>query len=481
MLSALVAESADEIINNQRILIELDYIFSKGRLAVKMDAYEPSINIEGYLNIIDGRHPLIDQDKVVPITVSIGKEYDTLVITGPNTGGKTVTLKTVGLFVMMAQSGLHIPASSGTEIAIFKQVFADIGDEQSIEQSLSTFSSHMNNIVDIVKYSDNNTLVLLDELGAGTDPTEGASLAIAILDELYNRGAKTLATTHYNELKKYAIATEGIQNASMEFDIETLSPTYKLTIGTPGRSNAFEISRKLGLPDRIIKNAKSLLEQDDIAFEEVIASIEKDRRLAENERDEAIALNLELRKQKEELEKQREKFIERKNAVLKKTKEEAREIIREAKEFSDKVQKELRELEKSYDGAERNRKLNKIRHDIKKEQDKYMDKIVMEYSSKPVKPSDLILGEQVRVLTINQEGSIISLPDEKNEVQVQVGLMKINVNLNQIEKIEDRKSQTKKGKSRFGALFHNKARTVNPTINVIGKTLDDAVVEVDKY
>ncbi|WP_245157214.1 endonuclease MutS2 [Anaerovorax sp. IOR16] len=364
--SEKIALIHEQLLNNQKLLVQLDFIFAKGKLSVLQKASEPKMNTQGHLRIKNGRHPLIDPKKVVPINIALGKEYDTLIITGPNTGGKTVTLKTVGLFVMMAQSGLHVPASDGTELPVLEQVFADIGDEQSIEQSLSTFSSHMNNIVQIVQESRENTLVLLDELGAGTDPTEGAALAISILENIYGKGAKTIATTHYTELKKYALSSYRVQNASMEFNVETLSPTYRLSIGVPGRSNAFEISKKLGLPDVVIDHARGLLEKGDIEFEEVITTIEKDKITAEEERDEAIALRLEMKRQKEALDRQEQRFKEQKEKILQKAKEEAREMVREAKEFSDQVQKELRELEKIQDPSERNRRQEQARSKIRR-------------------------------------------------------------------------------------------------------------------
>ena len=463
-LSAEVAQVNLELLNNQDILLKLDYIFTKGNLRIK-----------------DGRHPLIAKDMVVPISIAIGKGYDTLVITGPNTGGKTVTLKTVGLFVMMTQSGLHIPAGDMTEMPIFHKVFADIGDEQSIEQSLSTFSSHMINIVDIVENSNNNTLVLLDELGAGTDPTEGAALAISILQYLYRKGAKTIATTHYTELKKYAISTHGVENASMEFDVETLSPTYKLSIGVPGRSNAFEISKKLGLNNNIIENARGLLERGDIEFEDVISSIEKDKKAAEEERDEAISLNLEMKKKKEQFDHDRIKLEEQKTKIISKAKEEARDMIKEAKEFADQVQKDLRELDKNQDPGTRNRQYEETKKRIREFSDKYREKIVVEDNPNPVKAYELKIGDRVKVLSLDQKGNIISLPDDRNEVQVQVGLLKINVNLDNISKIQDGTEKKDNKKSKYGALYRSKAQVVTSSINVRGRLLDDAVMDVDKY
>ncbi|WP_027398714.1 endonuclease MutS2 [Anaerovorax odorimutans] len=482
-LSANVAEVSQELLNNQELLVKLDFIFAKGKLSVKQKAAEPQVNTEGRLIIKAGRHPLIHKDKVVPINIAIGKNYDTLVITGPNTGGKTVTLKTVGLFVMMAQSGLHIPASSGSEMPVLEKVYADIGDEQSIEQSLSTFSSHMNNIVDIVNNSGENTLVLLDELGAGTDPTEGAALAIAILDYLYGKGTKTIATTHYTELKKYALSTYGVENASMEFNVETLSPTYKLTIGTPGKSNAFEISKKLGLSENIIENARNLIGEGDIQFEEVISSIEKDKLEAEAERDEAILLNIQMKKEKEELDKQRTLLEEHKKKIISKAKEEARDMIKEAKEFSDEVQRELKELQKYENSNDRNRKYEEARQKIRKVSGKYKEHIVIEENPNPIKPNELKVGDRVKVLSLNQNGEVISLPDVKNELQIQVGLMKINVNINNLMKIDNNKSKSQKNSNRnkYGSMYRSKSLSISTTINVRGKYLDDAVMDVDKY
>jgi len=480
-LSAEVAAVRDDLLNNQDILQKLDFIFAKGKLSAKMKGTEPEINTQGVLRIKDGRHPLIGKDKVVPISIAIGKGYQTLVITGPNTGGKTVTLKTVGLFVLMTQSGLHVPAGYGTEMPVLLKVFADIGDEQSIEQSLSTFSSHMTNIVNIVENSGKDTLVLLDELGAGTDPLEGAALAISILEHLYDKGVKTIATTHYTELKKYAIATKGVENASMEFDIETLSPTYRLSIGTPGRSNAFEISQKLGLKPVIIKHAKGMLEQGDIEFEDVISSIEKDKKKAEEERDEAILLNLEIKRQKEQFEKERAKLEEQREKILSKAKEEAREMIREAKELTDQVQKELKELEKFNAPGDRNRKFEEARRKIREASDQYKEKLAVPENPNPVRAGELKIGDRVKVLSLDQKGNVLTLPDDKDELQIQVGLMKITVNLDNITRIQDGNGKKEGKTSRYGTLYRSKVQSVTPSINVRGSLLDDAVMDVDKY
>ncbi|WP_324824642.1 endonuclease MutS2 [Sinanaerobacter sp. ZZT-01] len=479
--SGRVGQIYEELLNNQKLLVQLDYIFAKGKLSVAQKAMEPKMNTQGFLKIKNGRHPLIDPKKVVPINIALGKDYDTLIITGPNTGGKTVTLKTVGLFILMAQSGLHVPASDGTELPILDQVFADIGDEQSIEQSLSTFSSHMNNIVQIVQESKENTLVLLDELGAGTDPTEGAALAISILESIYGKGAKTIATTHYTELKKYALSSYRVQNASMEFNVETLSPTYRLSIGVPGRSNAFEISKKLGLPDAVIDHARSLLEKGDIEFEEVITSIEKDKITAEEERDEAIALKLEMSRRKEALDLQEDRFKEKREKILQKAKEEAREMVREAKEFADQVQRELREMEKMQEPSERNRRQEQVRSKIRNAGERYKDRYEAPQNIRPVRPGELKLGDRVRVLSLDQKGNVLTLPDDRGDLQVQIGLLKITANIKQISKVQENVTKKEKQKARYGALYRSKAQSVSISINVIGKNLDDASMEVDKY
>lgn len=479
-LSAMTAAVKPQLVNNQNILVQLDFIFAKGKLSVSMKGVEPKINENESLRIRQGRHPLIDAKKVVPINVSLGDSYDTLVITGPNTGGKTVTLKTVGLMALMAQSGLHVPCGEGTALPIYHRVFADIGDEQSIEQSLSTFSSHMNNIVRIVSETDEKTLVLLDELGAGTDPTEGAALAISILENLRSQGASILATTHYTELKKYALSTSGVENASMEFNVETLSPTYRLTIGTPGRSNAFEISRKLGLPEPVIAHARSLLDRGDIQFEEVITSIEKDRRAAEDERDEATALNLAMKRREEALALREEQLKQQKEKILEKAKSEARDMVSEVKDFYDDLQKEMKALAKCQDDSKRNRENDRIRRRISWQTDRFRDHIAVEENPDPPDPSELKLGDRVKILTIDQKGNVLTLPDERGELQVQVGLMKLTVNIRNVMKIQDG-SKKKSQKAQYSSLYRMKAENISPNINVVGKNLDEAELLVDKY
>lgn len=480
-LSEGVSEHYHDLKNNQKLMLKLDIFMAKGRLSVLMNGEEPEINEEGIMELKEARHPLIGDEKVIPVNIYLGEKYKTLVITGPNTGGKTVTLKTAGLLPLMAQTGLHIPVNPGSRISVYENIFADIGDEQSIEQSLSTFSSHMKNIVDIVSEADGRSLVLLDELGAGTDPTEGAALAIAILESLASKGAYSIATTHYTELKKYAISTDGVENASMEFNVETLSPTYKLNIGIPGKSNAFEISRKLGLSGDIIGRAKDLLEGGDIAFEDVISSLEEDKKRAEEERDEAIFINIEMKRQKEELDRKIKKFEERKERELERAKEEAREIVREAKDISKEVQEELRELAKLESLGERNLRFDKNRKRLNELERKNRNTIKRETNENPVNPDDIQPGERVKILTLNQNGEIISKPDDRGNLQVQVGMMKISVNLQDIMLIDTGSSRKKFKKSNYGRLYRAKAQNISSSIDVRGKSLDDAVMDVEKY
>ena len=483
-LTARVAEHYHDLLNNQKLLVQLDVIMEKGKLSMLQHGEEPQISEDGELVLKEARHPLLDPKKVVPIDLSIGGSYNTLVITGPNTGGKTVTLKTAGLLSMMAQTGLHIPAAGGSRIPVWKDIFADIGDEQSIEQSLSTFSSHMTNIVDIVKHAGEGCLVLVDELGAGTDPTEGAALAIAILEDLEKKGAATIATTHYTELKKYAISTEGVENASMEFNVETLSPTYRLAIGVPGKSNAFEISQKLGLPGEIIETSRRLLDGGDIQFEEVISALEADKKAAEEERDEAVRLNQEMKIRKEELEQQAKKLEEKKTEILNKAKEEARQILQEAKDVSKEVQEELRELKKIESLGQRNRIFDENRKKLRDAAGKYREKVIREVNDNPVSAEELRLGDRVKVLSLGQNGEIVTLPDEKGELTVQVGILKAKVNLDDIMLIEGGAldvNRPRKVRKNYGSMYKTKTQNVSISIDVRGKSLDDAVMDVDKY
>ncbi|MBQ0078911.1 MAG: endonuclease MutS2 [Eubacterium sp.] len=476
-----VSECYHELRNNQDLLLELDLFMAKGKLSMHMYGEEPEINEDGILRLRSAAHPLIDKKKVVPINLEIGSEYQTLVITGPNTGGKTVTLKTAGLLSLMAQTGLHIPAAPGSTVPVFDNVFADIGDEQSIEQSLSTFSSHMVNIVDIVAEAGPKCLILLDELGAGTDPTEGAALAIAILEELSAKGAMSIATTHYTELKKYAISTPNVENASMQFDVETLSPTYKLIIGLPGKSNAFEISKKLGINGSIIDRASNLLEAGDIAFEDVIASIEADKKKAEAERDEAIMINIAMKEERKKLEEEQEKVRIQKEKLIQNAKEEARQIVREAKEMSNEIRQELKELAKVDNLAERNKVFDRNRKKLRELEKKNRTTIQKEKTKEPVDPSKLSVGDRVKLLTLGQNGEIITLPDDKGNLQVQVGIMKIGANIDDIMLIDNQVKVKKPRGSSYGSLYKRKAQTVSTSIDVRGKNLDDAVMDVEKY
>ncbi|MDO5490859.1 MAG: endonuclease MutS2, partial [Bacillota bacterium] len=455
--SEAVAELHYDLENNQKLLVLLDTFMARGRLSIAMDGEEPEIAEDGVLDLQAAVHPLLDRDQAVPGHISIGGEYRTLVVTGPNTGGKTVTLKTAGLLTLMAQAGLHIPAAAGSRIPVFRQVFADIGDEQSIEQSLSTFSSHMSNIVEIVKEADGESLVLLDELGAGTDPAEGAALAIAILEELSRRGACTLATTHYTELKKYAIAAEGVENASMEFDVKTLRPTYRLTIGLPGKSNAFEIASRLGIPASFTQRAGQLLDTGDVAFDEVIGSLEEDKKQVEQEREEARRMAEEMRWERERLQEEIRAQQARQEKELAEAREEAREIVREAKEVSDEIRRELKELSRLENLSEANRRHDASRRRLRQLEKKNRPTIRKEENTAPVDPDKLKVGDRVKVLTIGQNGEILELPDERGELMVQVGMMKVNAHVDDIMLIDRRRPASRPG-PRFGGSGHGSLR-----------------------
>lgn len=435
-LSAMVGEVSEDLISNQEILGRLDFAFSKGKLSIQMRGIEPTLNEDKYLNIKNGRHPLLDKKKVVANTIYLGRDFHTLVITGPNTGGKTVTIKTVGLFALMTQSGLHIPADYGSSMCVYDNVFADIGDEQSIEQSLSTFSSHMTNIVSILQNVTADSLVIFDELGAGTDPVEGAALAIAVLEDINSVGAKCIATTHYSELKNYALTKPGVENAAVEFDIETLSPTYKLLIGVPGKSNAFEISRKLGLSDYVISRAKEYINTENIALEDVLQNVEKNRIKAVEDREEAERLKEEIEKLKVEYDEKLEKLVSQRDKMIEKAKSEAFSIIRQAKEEVDIIIKELRSLEQERASKEKNRKIEELRKELTSSmgslQPTVKSMIVPKVSNKEIK--DLKPGEEVKVITLNQNGSVVSVDKKRKEAVVQIGIMKMTLPFKSLQK-----------------------------------------------
>ena len=483
-LSSRVAEHYREIRSNLELITKLDFIMAKGKLSCKMHASEPKIDADGELRLISARHPLIEYKKAVPVDIRIGGDYRTLIITGPNTGGKTVSLKTAGLLVMMAQSGLHIPASHASTLPIFGEVFADIGDEQSIEQSLSTFSSHMKNIVSIIDKASYDSLVLVDELGAGTDPTEGAALAIAILERFYDSGALTMATTHYNELKKYALATSGVENAAMEFDVETLTPTYRLLIGVPGKSNAFEISKKLGLSESVIERASEHIKHGDMEFENVISSIEDDKRKAAADRLDAESMRAEIEERLKKLEEKEKAVSEKRADIIAEAKREARELLRETKSAVKDVQKDLRRLQKS--GAHTNLNtgaLEKSRRKINEAEDLVSEKVVKQVNSEPVSADTLKIGDRVKLLTIGQNGTILSLPDEKGNLMINIGALKVKARLQDLMLInegKDRKPQAKSS-SKYGSLLRSKSSSVSASINVMGKNLEDALADVEKY
>ena len=481
-LSVDTSEYISEIRANYKLLTELDFIFARGSLALDMNASKPVFNTEGRLSIREGRHPLLDPKTVVPITVTLGDDFTLLIVTGPNTGGKTVSIKTVGLLSLMGQAGLHIPAGDRSELTVFNQVYADIGDEQSIEQSLSTFSSHMTNIVSFLNEVDEHSLVLFDELGAGTDPTEGAALAIAILSYLHGRGIRTMATTHYSELKVFALSTPGVENASCEFDVETLRPTYRLLIGIPGKSNAFAISQKLGLPNYIIEEAKSHITDQEASFEDLLADLERSKRTIEKEHDEISAYKREIEMLKSQTKQKQEKVDEQKERIIREAKEKANTILREAKDVADETMKNFRKFGKeNISAADMEREREKLR---KKMKDNSAGGVLpVAKQSKAYKPSDFKLGESVKVLSMNLKGTISSKPDAKGNVFVQMGILRSQVNISDLEIIEEEANYTAKNfkKTSSGKIKMSKSMSISPEINLLGKTVDEAVAELDKY
>ena len=481
-LSAMAGNYTAELDADYDILSQLDFIFAKANLSFEYKGSEPIMNTRGYINIRKGRHPLIDSHKVVPIDVSIGDEYSELIITGPNTGGKTVTLKTIGLFSLLGQSGLHIPAADNSELTVFNDIFADIGDEQSIEQSLSTFSSHMKNIIEILAKADSNSLVLFDELCAGTDPTEGAALAISILTSLHKLRVTTVATTHYSELKIFALSTEGVQNACCEFDVATLAPTYRLLIGIPGKSNAFAISGKLGLPQYIIDDAKESLASEDVAFEDVISDLEKSRVTIEREKLELEEYKKEVEDLKNQLKAKNERLDERSDNILQKAREEASAILREAKETADDA---IRKLNKANAAGMSVTELEKQRQRINDNINK-VDKGRVIKSQAPArqhKASDFHIGDRVHVASLNLDGTVHTLPNQKGELNVTIGIMNYNVNMSDLTIIEEASEmrKLKQKSSGIGKLKMSKTASISPEINLIGMTSDEAIMTLDKY
>lgn len=481
-LSGEAAQYVEEIRADYRALTDLDFIFARGALALSMNASRPVLNTEGRIHIRDGRHPLLDAKKVVPITVTLGEDFSLLIITGPNTGGKTVSLKTVGLFTLMGQSGLHIPAGDRSELAVFDQVYADIGDEQSIEQSLSTFSSHMTNIVSFLKKVDFRSLVLFDELGAGTDPTEGAALAIAILSHLHKQGIRTMATTHYSELKVYALTTPGVENACCEFDVESLRPTYRLLIGIPGKSNAFAISGKLGLPDYIIEDARKRLSEQDISFEDLLTDLETSKKTIEKEREEIAAYRREAEELRQQAAKRQEKLDEQRDRIIREANEKANAILRDAKEVADETIRNFHKFGKeNISAAEMEKERERLRKKIK--DTSAASVLKPQKQKKTYKPADFKLGESVKVLSMNLTGTIVSRPDSRGNVTVQMGILRSQVNISDLEIIEEPSPYAPKklNRSSKGRIGMSKSLSVSPEINLLGRTVDEAVAELDKY
>ena len=483
-LSSQAAVHTSELAADQKIMTTLDFIFAKAKLAMEQNATEPIFNTEHYIQIRKGRHPLLDKKKAVPIDVRLGKDFDLLVITGPNTGGKTVSLKTVGLFTLMGQAGLHIPALDRSELSIFSEVYADIGDEQSIEQSLSTFSSHMTRVVHILQHADADSLCLFDELGAGTDPTEGAALAIAILNYLHDRGIRTMATTHYSELKIYALSTNFVENACCEFDVETLRPTYRLLIGIPGKSNAFAISSKLGLSDEIIHAAKEQISKEDESFEDVIADLEQSRVTIEKEQQEIAEYKERIRTLQEQLQKKNEKIDQAKDKILRDANEKARAILQEAKDVADETIRDFNKAGASADIKELEKKRQKVRDKINEKNGKLAlgNTQKKPADQKTVDPKKLKKGDSVKIISMNLKGIVNTLPDAKGNLFVQCGIMRMQTNINDLVPVkEETITAPALQRTNTGKLKMSKSFSVSSEINLLGCTVDEAIAKLDKY
>ena len=482
-LSSECAQHSEELLANSAAMTTLDFIFAKAKLAMEQNATKPLFNNKHYINIRKGRHPLLDKKKVVPIDIHLGKEFETLIITGPNTGGKTVSLKTVGLLTLMGQSGLHIPALDRSELSVFNEVFADIGDEQSIEMSLSTFSSHMTNIVKILEQADYNSLCLFDELCSGTDPTEGAALAISILNELRRKGARTMATTHYSEIKIYALSTDGVENACCEFDIETLRPTYRLLIGIPGKSNAFAISSKLGLSSRIIEDAKMQLSKEDESFEDVIADLENSRRIIEKERREIEEYKARVQALQKQLEAKNEKIDSAKERILREANEKAREVLQEAKDIADETIRDFHKASASLDIKSLEKKRSAVRDKISEKNQKLTLQAKEDsQTGKRVDPKKLKKGDNVRVTSMGLTGTVSTLPDNKGNLFVQCGIIRSQVNVKDlVYATEETPKAPVLTRSNTGKMKMSKSIHVSTEINLLGYTVDEAISSLDKY
>ena len=482
-LSEQIAEEREAIALNLELMVQLDFIFARAGLAMDMNGSEPVFNEEGRVLLKKARHPLIPKKKVVPIDIRLGDDFDLLIITGPNTGGKTVSLKTVGLLTLMGQAGLHIPAHDRSELALFHEIYADIGDEQSIEQSLSTFSSHMTNIVSFLEKADSRSLVLFDELGAGTDPTEGAALAISILSYLHDKGIRTMATTHYSELKVYALSTPGVENACCEFSVETLRPTYRLLIGIPGKSNAFAISSKLGLSDQIIERAKEQISEQDESFEDVLSSLEENRVTIENERLEIARYKEEIKTLKAQLESRQEKLDAQRDRILRQANEEAHKVLEEAKEYADQTMKLFHKFQKNnVDTSAVERERQELRKRMNKAEKNMSDRQETKKPKKQLTAKDIRPGDSVKVLSMNLKGTVGSRPDSKGFLFVQMGIIRSKVHLSDLELVDEPVITTPSlQKTGAGKIRMSKSASVSTEINLLGRTVDEAIAELDKY